>query len=464
MPYSPPPAGAIDPGVFEDSYIAFFNAKDSRAARVFYFAEHLYNAGKLTLNSIALYANDVLSSDFVADAVQRCFSASFAASLLGNSNLSISKVAQILTSRPLSILKAIDVVTLMDLTAVKNALSNMSADDAQSILYACVDKGAYPFILRLLTFDALDSTISSNTTLTAGVNRYRNLTVNSGVTLTLGASPGVILADELVNYGTISSGWVKGAGGAAGASGCGAGGNGAGGIILLARSIGLGTVMANGANGGNGSTVAANAAGGAGGAGAFWCALDTPVKGGDGGSGYGTEGKGVGNPNGGGGGGYAAATKGGDGGSASTVLYPSGRALLSELLKAACDWWLINVLGKNPTSTKSLPSLGGSGGGGGGCADTYCAGGGGGGGGGQIIVFGTSLNGGTLYAAAGNGGSGGTEGSSDAGGGGGGGGVIYVFYQSLSGSNIYSMSNGSGGGGDRAGVAGSVGIYREFIV
>jgi hypothetical protein len=336
----------------------------------------------------------------------------------------------------------------------------LRADRAQAILYQLIDDGYYDKVVGALTYGAPSATITSNTTLTAGINRYNYLSVASGVTLTLGAGPGILIANTISNLGTIASGWTCGAGGAAATSGAGAGGAGCGAVIILARSITVGTITSNGAAGGDGSVVTASSSGGAGGAGNFWLISGDSVPNGGTGGYHG----GAGNPNGGGGGGPSSTYKGGDGGSATTTTYSTGLGLLTELLKATVDWWLVNVAGKTPTTTKSIPSLGGSGGGGGGARDTYGAGGGGGGGGGQIIIYSASVTAGTVQARGGAGGNGGTEGSYDAGGGGGGGGIIYVFYKSLSGSFTYDVSGGAGGTGDYAGAAGGTGVFRAIAV
>jgi len=332
--------------------------------------------------------------------------------------------------------------------------SGLTADRTQAILYSMVDNGYYDEVLAAITADASDQTYSTSTSLSTGVNRYRSLSIASGVTLTLNAGPGVIIADTISNSGTIASGWVKGSGGSAGASGAGAGGAGRGALIILARNLTTGTVTADGASGGNGSTVAASGSGGAGTGGALLELVALPA--GTGGTGGGAGGSGA--KNAGGGGGYST-QKGGAAGAASVTTLGDARSLLVEILKAACDWWLVNVAGKTPTATKPFPSLGGSGGGGGAAYDGYCAGGGGGGGGGQVIIYATSLTAGTVSAKGGNGGNGGSEGTADAGGGGGGGGTVYIMYRKLSGTITIYVSGGAGGTGDAAGSAGSTGSY-----
>jgi hypothetical protein len=382
--------------------------------------------------------------------------------MLSSPAISTTSLNSILTDANMPATSRSVIYAYMEGSAVKASLDarSLTANQYQSELYAIVDAGAYDTVIGVITAGASSLTVTTNTTLTTGVNRYGMLSIDPGVTLTLGAEPGVIIADTVRNLGTITSGWIKGAGGAPGASGAGAGGGGAGAIIILARMITVGTITADGAAGGAGSTVAASGNGGAGGAGNFWLIFGDSV--GLGGNG-GVTGAGAGNRNGGGGGG-GSAYLGGAGGAATTTTFSSGLSLLNRLMKAACDWWLVNVAAKTPTSTISLPSLGGSGGGGGAAYDANSASGGGGGGGGQIIIYGTNMDAGVVSAKGGAGGSGGTEGTYDGGGGGGGGGVIYVFYKNLTGSFAFFVSGGSGGSGDTAGSSGTTGASKTITV
>ena len=105
---------------------------------------------------------------------------------------------------------------------------------------------------------ASDTTISSNTTLTANLNVYKTLTVNVSTTLTAVSNnePTIIWADTIALNGTIAAG--SQAGGAAGGQG-GAGGTGAGALIIVAKQItGTGTITAAGGAGGNGSAPSTN--------------------------------------------------------------------------------------------------------------------------------------------------------------------------------------------------------------
>jgi hypothetical protein len=432
----------VDAGAIEESYIALFKSRDIHAVKVFEYAEVLCNMGKLTVDDVAGYINDVLSvtPGWVARHLQ-IFSSSFVVSVIGSPSLSASKAVQILRD------------------------ANMSSNDAQSILYGIADNGYYDRLVDIMTANASDASYTSNTTLSVGVNVYRNLSVGSGVTLTLGAGPAVIIANTITNNGIIRSGWVRGAGGASGGAGAGNGGNGAGGMIIIARDITIGTIKADGSAGGNGSTVSTFASGYAGTGGLFWKISDdgSPSGGNGGSAGYN---EGIGRVNGGGGGGAGAvgAPKGGNGGSATLTTFTDASSLLKEVFKSAIDWWLVNVIGKSPTSTKSLPSLGGSGGGGGAAADADCAAGGGGGGGGEIIIYGTSVTAGTITAIGGAGGNGGTEDGYDSGGGGGGGGYIYVLYKTLSGTFTLNVSGGAAGTGRYNGSAGETGVARTIAV
>ena len=336
---------------------------------------------------------------------------------------------------------------------LKSLLSstNLTADQCQSILYVLADGLLIDTLVDLMTHDASDTFISTATTIT-GTNRYRTLNITPTITLTADGQPNVILVNKLQNSGTIAKSATGGAGGAPGASGAGAGGAGGGGLIILAKELyNFGTISADGTNGANGSTVAASGSAEAGGAGSFAIILGSPGRGGNGAGDY----VGSGNYNGGGGGGsYYYTYKGGDGGSCTYTTLTA-----TDLLKAIIDWWLVNVLGKTPTTTKSVPSFYGSGGGGGAAHDGNTASGGGGGGGGEIIIFASRIhNVGTIRANGGKGGDGGSEGAYDFGGGGGGGGIVNVIYITATETGTITASGGSGGIGDHTGRAGTSGV------
>jgi hypothetical protein len=464
-----PPQGVgggapIDTGALEDSYIARFKALDPKVAKMFEYAEVLVSAGILNVDDVAKYSN-ILSAPTVAQYCNSIFSASFAASLFANTNVTASRVATILNDNNITVSKAAAILNSVNISSsrVKQILTdtNITANRVQDILYSMADQGFYDKLLDIMTLDASNASYTSNTTLSTGVNIYRNLSISSGVTLTLGASPGVIVAYSITNNGTIASGWVKGAGGA---SYSGPGGNGSGAVIILASNISVGTVTANGANGSNGTYTSVYFAGGAGGYGNFllisgdsalygYAIYESIPYGGNGGGSNG----GAGARNGGAGGGTNS-YKGGDGGSSTTITCSKALSIISLLFKSICDWWLVNVVNKSPSVIVSIPSLGGSGGGGGSSEPSvgqYA--GGGGGGGGQIIIYGTSVSAGTVLAKGGSGGYAGTIS-----GGGGGGGVIYVYCVNLTGTFTYDVSGGAAGGGTA--TAGNGGVFRIIRV
>jgi len=174
----------------------------------------------------------------------------------------------------------------------------LSGDKAQALLYrfSLEDK-----LVDILTYDAPSVSVTANTTIT-GVNRYRSLSIASGVTLTVDGQPGAIIAYSLDNGGTIDKTATGAPGGAPGGAGGGAGGAGGGELIVFSRDLSnSGAIRANGAPGGNGSTVAVRAAGGKGGSGLF-VVVGSDVAG-SGGAGGNSAMGGAGGVNGGGGGG-----------------------------------------------------------------------------------------------------------------------------------------------------------------
>jgi hypothetical protein len=387
-----------------------------------YDLESLYNAGVLSIDDIAKYVNSVGSAYMWAHMFYEHFTSGFVYSIISNANISGNRVQSILYNIPFSS-KLIDIIT----------------------------------------YGASDLSVTSNTTI-SGVNRYGTLTVNSGVTLTVGGQPGVLIVKSLNNSGTIAKSPTGGAGGSAGASGAGVGGQGGGGLIIFVDTlVNSGVISADGANGGNGSTIASSGYGGGGGSGLFVrIGADAVGVGGQGGGTPSYPG-GAGGYNGGGGGSYAYIGGAGDG--CSYTSYNIINSLLDDICKAVIDWFISNVLGKSLTTSKSLPNIYGSGGGGGAAYDGSCAAGGGGGGGGEIIALVLTLNNtGTVRANGGNGGNGGNEGSYDAGGGGGGGGIVYVLYKSYANLGTLQANGGGGGGGDFSGSSGSAGTAKAIQI
>lgn len=427
--------GGVEPSAVPDTLIQLFKSYDSRVAYIFPMSEYLYNTGKVTIDEVAKYANDILTVDSAAFHLQS-FSSDFSARILNSDFFSVSKAQNVIISK------------------------SLSSDKAQSILYSMIGIGLSKLI-DIITYGASNLTVSSNTTI-SGVNRYGTLTVNSGYTLTIDGQPGVIVANTLNNYGTITK-TITGASGGAGAQYAGSGGRGGGGLIIFVKNLtNTNIIGADGANGGSGSTGASYSNGSAGSSGAFY-RTDTDLPGNGGNGGYAAY-CGVGNRNGGGGGGTGEPGYYGGNGGSSTITSMTSTALAETIAKSLIDWIMVNVFGKNPTTTTSIPNVYGSGGGGGASASTGNCGGGGGGGG-QILVFCSVLNNtGTIRANGGNGGNGGSQGSYDTGGGGGGGGMVYIFYKSLTNTGTLSASGGSGGSGDLSGYSGSAGTARAIAV
>lgn len=411
-------------------------------------------AGRTYMFSDALdYFTDIVSSaNITVDKVASIFNSSTilahaCAQILNNARLSISRAAQILNSANITTSKAADILNDPGITSnrVHSILSdaNIAADRVQAILYAMADGLYIDKLLDILTVTASDAVISANTTIT-GINRYRTLTVNSGITLTVGGQPGVIIAYKLTNNGTITKTATGGAGGSPFVS-PGAGGAGGGGLIIVAGEVHYGTYNAGGAAGENGATTTASGSGTAGGGGAM-IRVGTDVAG-----------------NGGKGGGFSTYL-GGAGGTVTLTTIDSYSTVFKEVLKQAVDRYIVNVLGKTPTATKSFYNVYGAGGGGGGDYDTGADCGGGGGSGGQILTVTGVIDGGTFSVVGGKGGDGGAEGAYDVGGDGGGGGIAYVLYRSLITAPTFNASGGAGGAGDINGSSGAAGTGKSVAI
>lgn len=256
-----------------------------------------------------------------------------------------------------------------------------------------------------------DVTISADTTLSAPMF-YNNLTVNSGVTLTVAQYP-IHVEGTLTLNGTISGNGNSTTTNVGGAQ-----------LSNIRLWFSAGTLGVNGtASTGNNGSNQTNALGGAGGAGgAGWSA----VAGGSGGT--------VSAP---------AADLGG-------VNAPSmlSNALLCQSLAFG-------------TTTGTRWGGGASGGSGGGDATAVGAGSGGGGGG--VWIAARQLAGtGTISAKGGNGANG--RGTNGGGGGGGGGGVVILISQALSNPLTIDVGGGTGGTGAGTGSAGTNGSAGRSYV
>jgi len=356
------------------------------------------------------------------------------ASVFNHSNLHVAKAASILESGNLSVSRAASILSH----------ANITADRVQAILYQMVEDGHVRRLIEILTDGASDLNVAADTTLTDGVSRFNKLSVAAGVTLSLATAPAVVIAREIDNGGVIAPTWIKATGGAS-ASGSGAGANGKGGAIILGADFTIGTISGDGIAGGNGGASTAYTSGNAGSGGLLWLdAADSTPNSGKGGEA--------------GPAGYE--IPGGEGGTPTVQTFSNATDIAKEILKAACDWWVQNIISKTPTAVKTLPELGASGGGSGGARGTGETGGGGGSHGAPLIAIGDNVIAGTFNS---NGGAGGAGYSTDGDGGDGGdGGIVYLFYKSLTGTPTFNVAGGAGGTGTTAGVAGAAGVGRAI--
>jgi len=354
-------------------------------------------------------------------------------------------------------------------TAVATVFAQLNALNAQSLLYGLAQNYYYnAWINAVTSFGPASITFSTNVTLSTNVLIAQNITIASGVTVTCGTRTCFFVAQSFNNYGTIVSPY--GAPGGAPLDGAGAGGTGGGGIVVVAITAALGTLNVGGSPGGNAvSYTGASGTGAAGGAGIFYVVTGVTVPlGGTGGNataGY----IGAAGVNGGGGGGSDQNYYGAPGGNATVYSFSSPNAMVTYILQGLSDWWLINALGKSPSSTTPLAFMYGSGGGAGAVTSGYQAAGGGGGGAGEVVAYGYNVVSGNITAVGGTGG-GAASGCSTCpagGGGGGAGGLVFIFYGATSGTITASLAGGAGGtglSGGSNGAAGSTGVLQIAAV
>jgi len=343
----------------------------------------------------------------------------FLASVLNSQYMTASYAAAILSSRFMLLSRAVAIVNSPNLSASKvtDILkdANIPANTVQSILYNI------PFsdrLIDILTATAPDVTLNANATF-SGVNIFRTLNINS-YTYTADGQPHVIIAKQI--YIPTTSKLIKTpTGGAGGANGGGAGG---GGLIIFASMLNnYGSVSADGQKS---QGYYLYDGGQAGGAGVFGLLSGDSYTATGGSGGVGTS---KGGATGGGAPSGASYTNGctsGAGGSISTVTY-TATSLLDTIRKALIDQFIVNVLGKSPSSTTKIPSFYGAGGGGG-CSTTdsffYC-GAGGGASGGEVVIFSITINNAGVISALGGAGA--------------------LSYSSLSGTQVYQSPAGAGG-------------------
>jgi hypothetical protein len=405
-----------------------------------------YFAGQVSLTQVAAFIDNVVRNyglvfpiaNFITNNPYNLWTTNFVSSLAVNPYLTVTSLNMLLSN------------------------ANMSANYAQFLLYHLAQNYYYNRWIETVTANAPSITFSANTTLSTNVLIAQSITIASGVTVTCGTRTCFFIAQAFNNQGAVVA--YGGAGGVPATSPLtNYGGTGGGGIAVIAITAVLGTLNVSGGNGVTSTNTSGSGNGGTGTAGVFLIINGVTVPlGGTGG--YSTNGYlGVAGINGGGGGG-AWGDYGGPGGNATVYSFSSPNAMVTYILQGLSDWWLINVLGKAPSSTTPLAYMYGSGGGAGGAQNGVVndAGGGGGGGGGEVVVYGYNIISGTINAA---GGAGGIAYASGAvypagGGGGGGGGLVFVFYGATSGNVTANVANGTSGIGTTSpnnGLAGASG-------
>jgi hypothetical protein len=388
-----------------------------------------YYAGQVSLTQVAAFIDNAIRNYGLAGA--------FGGFISNNPyNLWTTNFVQSLTLNPY--LTATSLIMLITNGAVP-------ANIAQLFLYTIAQNYYYNKWIYTITANAPSITFSANATLSTNVLIAQNITIASGVTVTCGTTTCFFIAQAFNNYGTIAN-QLGAPGGVPTTSENGNyGGTGGGGIVVIAVTAALGTLNVNGNAGGNAVSYSYSGNGGAGGAGVLFIISNISVPmGGTGG--YSTNAHlGVAGINGGGGGG-GWGYYGGSGGIATVYSFSSPNDMVTYILQGLSDWWLINVLGKTPSSTTPLTYMYGSGGGAGGVdSGGEGAGGGGGGGAGEVVAYGYNILSGNIIAVGGTGGAG--YKTYSGGGGGGGGGLAFIFYGATSGSVTANLAGGIGGTG-----------------
>jgi hypothetical protein len=440
---------------------------------LFYIPAPYYN-GQVSLTQVASFISNLVQNYKAAGIIASFINSDpfslwhmdFAESLIQNPYLGFTNASLILNAVSSSNLAEIATSTSVPVTSLLSFISNaaLSANAAQGLLYGLAENYYYNKWLDTVTYNAPSITFSTNATLSTNVLIANGITVASGVTVTCGTTTCFFIAQNFNNQGTIVSPF--GAAGGSQSSGSGAGGTGGGGVVIIAYTSAIGTINVDGAVGGTPYLYDGLAWYGqlpVGGQFAIVSGISVPIGGTAGGAGvYQPGGPGEPNSGGGGGGGFSG---GSAGGSATVYSFPNGNALVTYAVQGISDWWLTNVVGKEPSTVTPLLFVYGSGGGGGGAQDggsTNYGGAGGGGGAGEVIIFGDNVIAGTISAV---GGTGGYNPDNMAGGGGGGGGIVLAFYGAGGLNGTMSLDLAGGGTGVSAsnvyayGLAGQTGAY-----
>jgi len=388
-----------------------------------------YYAGQVSLTQVAAFIDNVIRNYGMVNPI---------ANLISNNpyNLWTTNFVASLAANP-----------YLSGISLNMLLSNIytSANYAQFLLYYLAQNYYYNKWIQTVTANAPSITFSANATISTSPLIAQSITIASGVTVTCGTQTCFIITQNFNNQGTVV---VPGAIGAKPVtSGAAAGGTGGGGIAIIAITAALGTVNVAGSPGGAGVTLAYSG-GGNGGVGGLFVILSgmTIPLGGTGGTADSVAVWGPAGYNGGGGGGGgqpSTASSGSSGGNATTAYsFASANSMLTYILQGISDWWLLNVMGKAPSSTTPLLTFYGSSGGGASYSSGYVGSGSGGGGGGEAIIYAFNIISGTVDAA---GGAGGNSTGYSGGGGGGGGGLVFILYGATSGNVTANVAGGAGG-------------------
>jgi hypothetical protein len=434
-------------------------------------------AGQVSLTQVASFISNLVQNYNAAGVIASFINSNpyslwhmdFVTNLIQSPYLGFTNASQILSAASTSALASIAVSTNVSATTLLQLITNawLAATAAQALLRGLAENYYYNKLIYTITANATSITFSTNATISTSPLIAQSITIASGVTVACGLGTCYFVAQTFNNQGVVVN--TNGASAGGGGNGGGGGGGPGGGIAILAITAAVGTINVNGYNGEAGYTSFVTGDGGAPG-----YAVD-----------YFVTVSGVGIPWGGVGGGplqstYSANAKANGGGGGDTLCcyggvaagslanvysFPDYQSLVTYMMESVADWWLSNIVGKSPPQTASILSFyGGGGGAGGGAAYTgYAGGGGGGGGAGEAIIYGYSVEAGTINAYGGNGGNG-VVNSTSGGGGGGGGGLVFVIYGpgGLSGTMNVNVAGGLPGTGAAQYVAaqpGGTGVY-----
>ena len=213
--------------------------------------------------------------------------------VLFNDLMRVSKSALVFNEAGFSVANKALVFNEAGLTAMNaNSIcdhANLTSDHEQAILQQMSADQSVSKLIDIITDGLSVVTISADTQI-EDTTAYKDLTVDSGYTLTVhtasDSKSGIIIARTITNNGTITRTPQGAAGGAACASGAGAGAKGGAGLLIVVKTLdNNATISAPGLAGGNAGAYTAECSGPAGSNGALY-RVGTDIIG-LGGNGYG---------------------------------------------------------------------------------------------------------------------------------------------------------------------------------